>query len=266
MSACGSTSIYVVFVPGSCFATWFARPRPRVVFPVPGAPVNKIRPCRAPLQTAAFAERQRQEGLCQQALLHPVGDLDGRPSGVEIGVRQLASPGDAFRVFDTADLLYQANLLKISLIPNRQSVYNRYGKCANVNRTEAAMIADRIRLARRKSGYSLRGLSDAMDNKVTAQAIGKYERGEDIPSSGVLLALSKALSVSWAISLIPKRSNSPAWNSEPRPTRARATAPTWKPPFSNGSSVICRSSSILELDSSQWHCPVQDPVELNDVG
>ena len=41
------------------------------------------------------------------------------------------------------------------------------------------MIADRIRLARRKAGLSLRGLSDAMKGRVTAQAIGKYERGED---------------------------------------------------------------------------------------
>src|SRR5262249_57494942 len=60
------------------------------------------------------------------------------------------------------------------------------------------MIADRIRLARRKAGLSLRGLSDTMGGRVTAQAIGKYERGEDIPSSGVLSALAKALKVSVA--------------------------------------------------------------------
>lgn len=39
------------------------------------------------------------------------------------------------------------------------------------------MIADRIRLARRKAGFSLRDLSAAMEGRVTAQAIGKYERG-----------------------------------------------------------------------------------------
>ena len=60
------------------------------------------------------------------------------------------------------------------------------------------MIADRIKLARRKAGFSLRDLSDAMQNRVTAQAIGKYERGEDIPSSGVLTALARALDVSLA--------------------------------------------------------------------
>jgi Zn-dependent peptidase ImmA (M78 family)/transcriptional regulator with XRE-family HTH domain len=37
-----------------------------------------------------------------------------------------------------------------------------------------------------------------MHGKVTAQAIGKYERGEDVPSSGVLMALAEALSVSLA--------------------------------------------------------------------
>ncbi|QNI37694.1 helix-turn-helix domain-containing protein [Edaphobacter albus] len=58
------------------------------------------------------------------------------------------------------------------------------------------MIADRILLARRKAGFSLRDLAAKMDNRVTAQAIGKYERGEDIPSSGVLIALAKALEVS----------------------------------------------------------------------
>ncbi|MGA9978990.1 MAG: helix-turn-helix transcriptional regulator, partial [Candidatus Sulfotelmatobacter sp.] len=58
------------------------------------------------------------------------------------------------------------------------------------------MIADRIRLARNKAGLSLRELAAEMDNLVTAQAIGKYERGEDIPSSKVLSGLAKALKVS----------------------------------------------------------------------
>jgi transcriptional regulator with XRE-family HTH domain len=39
------------------------------------------------------------------------------------------------------------------------------------------MIADRIKLARRKAGLSLRDLAAAMNDRVTAQAIGKYERG-----------------------------------------------------------------------------------------
>jgi Zn-dependent peptidase ImmA (M78 family)/DNA-binding XRE family transcriptional regulator len=58
------------------------------------------------------------------------------------------------------------------------------------------MIGKRLKGARAASGYSLRALSDAIENKVTAQAIGKYERDEDMPRSGVLLALSHALNIS----------------------------------------------------------------------
>jgi Zn-dependent peptidase ImmA (M78 family)/transcriptional regulator with XRE-family HTH domain len=58
------------------------------------------------------------------------------------------------------------------------------------------MIGQRLKLARAASGLSLRELQAAIDNLVTAQAIGKYERDEDMPSSGVLSALAQALHVS----------------------------------------------------------------------
>ena len=58
------------------------------------------------------------------------------------------------------------------------------------------MFGDRLKLARKKAGYSLRGLSDALDNEVSAQAIGKYERGEMMPSSRILLRLTKSMDVS----------------------------------------------------------------------
>jgi Zn-dependent peptidase ImmA (M78 family) len=58
------------------------------------------------------------------------------------------------------------------------------------------MIGSRLKLAREAAGLSLRELQDRLNNLVTAQAIGKYERDEMMPSSPVLLALAKALSVS----------------------------------------------------------------------
>ena len=58
------------------------------------------------------------------------------------------------------------------------------------------MIGNRLKLARSATGLSLRALSDRIDNRVTAQAIGKYERDESMPSSGVLIALADALNVS----------------------------------------------------------------------
>ncbi len=58
------------------------------------------------------------------------------------------------------------------------------------------MIGRRLKIARAASGLSLRGLASRIENLVTAQAIGKYERDESMPSSGVLIALANALDVS----------------------------------------------------------------------
>jgi Zn-dependent peptidase ImmA (M78 family)/transcriptional regulator with XRE-family HTH domain len=58
------------------------------------------------------------------------------------------------------------------------------------------MIGRKLKVARSAAGLSLRALSDAIDGRVSAQAIGKYEREEDMPSSGVLLVIADALAVS----------------------------------------------------------------------
>lgn len=58
------------------------------------------------------------------------------------------------------------------------------------------MIGNRLKLARDAAGLSLRQLQDRMGDMVSAQAIGKYERDEMMPSSAVLLSIAKALDVS----------------------------------------------------------------------
>jgi len=58
------------------------------------------------------------------------------------------------------------------------------------------MFGDRLKLARKRAGLSLRGLAAALKGEVSAQAIGKYERGEMMPSSGVLSRLASTLGVS----------------------------------------------------------------------
>lgn len=57
------------------------------------------------------------------------------------------------------------------------------------------MIGKRLKLARAAAGLSLRELEKQIGGLVSAQAIGKYERDEMMPSSSVLIALSRALSV-----------------------------------------------------------------------
>ena len=58
------------------------------------------------------------------------------------------------------------------------------------------MFGERLKLARRRAGLSLRDLADRIDNNVSAQAISKYEGGKMFPSSGVLVSIAKALDVS----------------------------------------------------------------------
>ena len=67
------------------------------------------------------------------------------------------------------------------------------------------MLSERLKLARKRSGLSLRALSSAMGGIVSAQAIGKYERGEMMPSSGVAIALAGALEVSLSYLLSPSK-------------------------------------------------------------
>jgi Zn-dependent peptidase ImmA (M78 family)/DNA-binding XRE family transcriptional regulator len=55
------------------------------------------------------------------------------------------------------------------------------------------MLGERIKQARLASGLSLRALAEKVS--VSAQAISKYERGLDVPSSDVLLQLAHVLGV-----------------------------------------------------------------------
>ncbi len=126
------------------------------------------------------------------------------------------------------------------------------------------MIADRVRLARRKAGYSLRDLSIAMDNKVTAQAIGKYERGESIPSSGVLLALSKALGVSLSylmdtqgIELSGVEFRTKANTSARDRAQVETEVLEWIERY-------LQIERVLELDSAHWKCPIAPPRKLSN--
>ena len=57
-------------------------------------------------------------------------------------------------------------------------------------------LGQRIKVSRQALGLSLRDLESKIDNRVSAQAISKYEREESMPSSGVLIALAGVLGVS----------------------------------------------------------------------
>lgn len=128
------------------------------------------------------------------------------------------------------------------------------------------MIAERIKLARSKAGFSLRALSAAMGERVTAQAIGKYERGEDTPSSGVLLALAKALGVSLSYLL-------DAQGVELSGVEFRTKANTTGQDRAHVETEVLewierylQIELILELDSATWQSPFIHPRHLLQVG
>jgi Zn-dependent peptidase ImmA (M78 family)/DNA-binding XRE family transcriptional regulator len=127
------------------------------------------------------------------------------------------------------------------------------------------MIADRIKLARRKAGLSLRDLSAAMDDLVTAQAIGKYERGEDVPSPRVLAALAKALGVSQIYLLDTQGIELTGVRFR---TKANTTVRDRAQVESEVLGWIERYLQIeltLYLDSAKWQCPIDPPRQLHEV-
>ncbi|EAQ96909.1 helix-turn-helix domain-containing protein [Congregibacter litoralis] len=119
------------------------------------------------------------------------------------------------------------------------------------------MIGERLRLARKKAGLSLRALSDAIDRKVSAQSIGKYERDEVMPPSDVLTAMSGALDVSleYLLSNRVKQLSGVEFRKKSGTSvkdRSRVEA-----------TVIERVErylvieDLLELDSAEWHRPFE---------
>lgn len=64
-----------------------------------------------------------------------------------------------------------------------------------MNLPDKSVFGTRLMLARKMSGFSLQDLADALENKITKQALSKYEMGEMYPSSDILIELSRVLKV-----------------------------------------------------------------------
>lgn len=59
-----------------------------------------------------------------------------------------------------------------------------------MNPSEKNIFGSRLKLARKMAGFSLQDLADALENKVTKQALSKYEKGAMNPSNEVLVAIA----------------------------------------------------------------------------
>ncbi|BAC88208.1 helix-turn-helix domain-containing protein [Gloeobacter violaceus] len=127
------------------------------------------------------------------------------------------------------------------------------------------MLGERIKLARRKAGYSLRNLADRMGGRVSAQAIGKYERGEMVPGSDNLIALSRALEVSvpylldsQGIELTGVDFRAQAGITGAERARVQTEVLEWVERY-------LQIERILELDDGQWEMPFAEPRKLASV-
>jgi Zn-dependent peptidase ImmA (M78 family) len=104
-----------------------------------------------------------------------------------------------------------------------------------------------------------------MDGLVTAQAIGKYERAESTPSSGVLIALTKALNVSLTylldtqeLSLAGVEFRTKANTTGKDRAHVETEVLEWIERY-------LQVETILDLDSAKWHSPVQKPRKLKNI-
>ncbi len=127
------------------------------------------------------------------------------------------------------------------------------------------MIGQKLKVARSASGLSLRALAVAMDGIVSAQAIGKYERDEDMPGSRVLIGLASALNVteeyllsedSLMLEGVDFRKNAGASVREQATLQARAIQLLER---------YLAIEELLNLRSVNWEQPRSAPYPVGDV-
>ena len=127
------------------------------------------------------------------------------------------------------------------------------------------MFSERLKLARKRSGLSLRALSSAMDGLVSAQAIGKYERAEMMPSSTVAIALAEALEVSPSYLLSPSSVSLESVEFRKlSSTRARERAAVEAEVLDHVDRYL-QVEEILGIDNTGQDIPEGAPYRISDV-
>jgi Zn-dependent peptidase ImmA (M78 family)/DNA-binding XRE family transcriptional regulator len=117
------------------------------------------------------------------------------------------------------------------------------------------MNGERIKLARKRAGLSLRSLAAEMGGLVSAQAIGKYERDEMTPSSGVLIALTKALDVSMSYLMAPQAIELGEVEFRTKANTSRRDRAKVETAVLESVERYLQIEKILDLDSADWSCP-----------
>ena len=126
------------------------------------------------------------------------------------------------------------------------------------------MLGSRLRIARAAMRLSLRELSERIAGLVSPQAIGKYERGEDIPSPPVLKALSAALGVS-----VSQLGNEEQLTLESVEFRKGLNSAREEASVQAKAITLLQHyleiEAILGLESTDWEKPRGAPFHVNDL-
>lgn len=127
------------------------------------------------------------------------------------------------------------------------------------------MNGERIKLARKRAGLSLRDLAKKLEDRVSAQAIGKYERGEMTPSSNVLIALSKALDASIPYLMAPQGIELERVEFRTKANTAAKDRARVETEVIEWVERYLQIEEILELDSAAWSCPDEMPCDVSSA-
>ena len=127
------------------------------------------------------------------------------------------------------------------------------------------MLGNRLLLARKKSGHSLRSLAEAIGGRVSAQAIGKYERNEMVPSSDILSLLAKELNVTMSFLFSNQIDELLEVDFRKKSTTTAKQRAEVEALVIEHLERYLEIEDILDLNSSQWIMPLDGPHYLENL-
>jgi Zn-dependent peptidase ImmA (M78 family)/DNA-binding XRE family transcriptional regulator len=127
------------------------------------------------------------------------------------------------------------------------------------------MFGERLKLARKRAGLSLRGLADHLEGQVSAQAIGKYERNEMMPSSPVLIELSKTLGLPLGYFMSPMQARLDGVEFREKSGTTVADRARVEAEVLEHVERYLLIEEILGLDSATWNNPLHERRRLADA-
>ena len=126
------------------------------------------------------------------------------------------------------------------------------------------MLGERLKLARKRAGLSLRDLAHRLDDQVSAQAIGKYERGEMMPSSPVLIALSKTLGLPLGYFMSPMQAKLDGVEFRQKSGTTATDRARVEAEVLEHVERYLMIEEILGLDSASWNNPIPKRQRIDD--